>query len=98
MGTNTANRKWINYEIVKSWNDALGVVGIPIHGLKNSEGYLSRKGGNPLDYITLGHRRKLSSVARCYNPTGSNSKERYDWITKHLANAVEEAIRIRSET
>ena len=28
VGTNTANRKWINYEIVKSWDDGMGVVGI----------------------------------------------------------------------
>ena len=28
IGTNTANRKWINYEIIKSWNDGVGIVGI----------------------------------------------------------------------
>jgi hypothetical protein len=34
---------------------------------------------------------------KCYNPAGATSKDRYDWIKTHLANAVEEAIRIRSE-
>lgn len=34
VGRNTANRKWINHEIVHSWNDGMGVVGIRIHGLK----------------------------------------------------------------
>ena len=34
VGTNTANRKWINHEIVKAWDDGPGVVGIHIHGLK----------------------------------------------------------------
>ena len=29
-GSNTANRKWINYEIIKSWDDGMGVVGIHI--------------------------------------------------------------------
>jgi hypothetical protein len=29
VGSGTANRKWINYEIVKAWDDGLGVVGIP---------------------------------------------------------------------
>ena len=33
-GASTANRKWINHEIVKSWDDGMGVVGICIHGLK----------------------------------------------------------------
>jgi hypothetical protein len=35
VGTGTANRKWINYEIIKAWDEKLGVVGICIHGLKN---------------------------------------------------------------
>ena len=33
VGAKTANRKWINHEIIKSWDDDLGVVGIRIHGL-----------------------------------------------------------------
>ena len=98
VGTNTANRKWINHEIIKSWNDGMGVVGIHIHGLKNSEGRVSSKGKNPFDYITYGSAgKKLSTIVKCYNPSGSNSQERYDWIKKHLANAVEEAINIRNK-
>ena len=44
VGANTANRKWINHEIVKSWDDGIGVVGIHIHGLKDSNGHISQKG------------------------------------------------------
>jgi hypothetical protein len=96
VGADTANRKWINYEIIKSWDDGMGVVGIYIHGLKNSEGNTSTQGSNPFDYIGYGNTgKKLSSIVKCYNPAGSNSQERYDWITKHLANAVEEAVTIR---
>ncbi len=32
VGSNTANRKWINHEIVKSWDERMGVVGIHILG------------------------------------------------------------------
>jgi len=97
VGTNTANRKWINHEIVKSWDEGMGVVGIYIHGLKNSEGKISTKGSNPFSYIGYGNTgKKLSSLVKCYEPNGSNSQERYAWITKHLANAVEEAIKIRA--
>lgn len=96
VGSETANRKWINYEIVKAWNDGLGVVGIYIHGLKNHEGLTSAKGANPFDHITHGPTKKpLSTIVKCYNPGGPDSKERYNWICKHLANAVEEAITIR---
>lgn len=98
VGSNTANRKWINHEIVKSWDKGMGVVGIHIHGLKNLDGKISTKGNNPLDYITHAPTKKnLSSIVKCYNPAGTNSKERYAWISKHLANAVEEAIKIRNE-
>lgn len=96
VGANTADRKWINYEIVKSWDEGMGVVGIRIHGLKDSDGNTSTPGSNPFDYITHGAtKNKLSTIVKCYNPAGSTSQERYAWINEHLEDAVEEAIRIR---
>lgn len=96
-GNKTANRKWINHEIVKSWDNGMGVVGIYIHGIKNSQGYISNKGSNPFDYITHGDtKNKLSTIVKCYNPVGSNSKERYDWISRNISAIVEEAIKIRN--
>lgn len=98
VGAKTANRKWINYEIKKSWDQGMGVVGIYIHGLKNSDGNFSPIGQNPFQTIGFGNTdRKLSSIVKCYNPSGSDSKERYDWIVRYLEDAVEEAIRIRNE-
>ena len=98
VGSNTAKRKWIDYEIIKSWDDGMGVVGIHIHGLKNSGGHTSTKGSNPFAHIGYGNTgKKLSSIVKCYDPGGTNSQERYDWIKTHLANAVEEAIRIRND-
>jgi tRNA-dihydrouridine synthase len=48
IGSNTANRPWINYEIEKAWNDGKGVVGIRIHNLKDLKGNQSSIGQNPL--------------------------------------------------
>lgn len=42
-GSQTADRKWINYEIKKSWEDGKGVFVIFIHNLKDSEGNQSSK-------------------------------------------------------
>lgn len=99
VGSDTAKRKWINHEIVKSWNDEMGVVDIYVHGLKDLNGKVAAKGANPFGSIDYGNTgTKLSSIVKCYNPSGSNSKERYDWIKKQLANAVEEAIRIRKDS
>lgn len=96
VGSETANRKWINHEIIESWKKRIGVVGIRIHGLKNTDGLTSKMGANPFDYITFSEsKKKLSSIVKCYNPSGANSKEKYAWIAKHLSNAIEEAIRIR---
>jgi len=96
VGSNTANRKWINYEIIESWNAGMGVVGICIHGLKDRNEYTSPKGDNPFDFLMSGNEGELlSSVVKCYLPYGRNSQERYGWIRKYLASKVEEAIRIR---
>ncbi len=96
VGSNTANRKWINYEIVKSWNDGMGVVGIHIHGLEDQNGSTSSKGKNPFDFISDGNGVLLSSIVKCYNPSGFNGTQRYAWISQDLANAVDEAICIRN--
>lgn len=97
VGEKTAGRKWINYEIVQSWDAGMGVVGIYIHGIKNIKGETASKGKNPFDSINHGKSgKKLSSIVKCYAPSGTTSKERYAWIKKHLANAVEEAIKIRN--
>ncbi len=97
VGSNTANRKWINHEIVRAWDEKMGVVGINIHGLKNFSEETSPKGSDPFDFVTHGPTKtRLSSIVKCYDPGGADSKARYAWISKHLANAVEEAIKIRA--
>lgn len=96
IGSNTADRKWITYEIIKSWNQGKGVVGINIHGLKNLDGATSKIGANPFDFIRHGNTgQNLSSIVKRYNPDGLSSKDRYAWISKYLSAAVEEAIKIR---
>jgi hypothetical protein len=99
VGAETANRKWINYEIIRSWDEGLGLVGIHIHGLKSLDGNTSVKGANPFDFITHGPtQRRLSSIVKCYDPSGVDSKARYTWISSNLAAMVEEAITIRNAT
>lgn len=98
VGTDTADRKWINHEIIRSWDEKMGVVGIHIHGLRSLDKKTSAKGDNPFDYITHGDKGpKLSTIVKCYNPKGDTSQERYAWIAQHLENAVNEAIKIRKD-
>lgn len=97
IGNETAGRKWITHEIIESWNKGIGVVGIRIHGLKNLNGMTSLIGQNPFDYINYRDtQHRLSSIIKCYDPGGADSKERYAWIAKYLPDAIEEAIKIRA--
>lgn len=96
IGANTAGRKWINYEIKKSWNEGKGLLGIHIHNLRDRDGFQSAKGKNPFDGFTLGNsQQKLSSIVPVYDPPYSDSKRVYNYIATHLAAWVEEAISIR---
>lgn len=96
IGTGTANRKWINHEIVKGWNDGKGVLGVHIHGLKNSEGKTSAKGSNPFDHVTLKSTgTKLSTVVKTYDPSGADSSAIYSSIKDNLESWIETAIAIR---
>lgn len=97
IGSETAGRKWINYEIKKAWGDGKGVLGIHIHNLKNSSGQQSSKGANPFSGFTLNNgATSFSSVVKTYDPTGYDSSSVYAQIKDNLAAWVEEAIRIRN--
>jgi hypothetical protein len=97
IGSNTAGRKWINYEIIKGWNDGKGVVGVYVHHLKDSAQKQSTKGANPFSKIPYGDSgRKLSSVVKAYDPPYTTSAYTYTYIKNNLAVWVEEAISIRN--
>lgn len=98
VGSHTANRKWINYEIIESWDKKMGVVGIYIHGLKDRSDRTSTKGDNPFDHIKFNDGKKLSSIVKCYDPGGHNSTSKYDWISSNLSEIIEEAISIRNSS
>lgn len=106
IGSQTAGRKWINYEIKKGWEDRKGVVGVYIHNLEDKDSKQTRKGENPFDYVqveTLSQwfrvptRVRLSKIVRAHDPPFTDSKKVYDYIKEHLAEWVEEAIEIRNK-
>lgn len=95
-GSNTAGRKWINHEIVASWDKGMGVLVIFIHKIKNSLGKQSSKGGNPLYHITHSpSKKRLSAIAKAYDPPRETSKGVYSYIEENIEDWIEEAIKIR---
>lgn len=96
VGSETAKRKWIRYEIARSWEEKKGVAGIYIHGLKRQDGQTSKRGDNPFDYVKHPNGKAMSSVVKCHNPKGHGSQLKYDWIAKNLSDIVKKAIGLRS--
>ncbi|MBW4359355.1 TIR domain-containing protein [Flavobacterium taihuense] len=96
VGENTANRKWINYEIKKAWDAGRGVFGIYVHNLKDSNGEQSEKGDNPFEEFTVDD-KSLSSIVKCYNPPYSTSTYVYDHIKENIEDWIEKAIEIRNQ-
>lgn len=98
IGSATANRKWINHEIVKAWNAGKGVLGIHIHNLKDREGKTCNKGNNPFDHINHNPSgKKLSSIVKVYDPPGAESTDVYNHIKNNLEKWIEVAIDIRGK-
>ncbi len=97
IGTNTAGRKWIKYEISKSWNDGKGLVGVYIHNLQDKDEKQSAKGANPFDGVIITKTGvKLSSIVKAYDPPYSISTSVYKHIKDNLADWVEEAVTLRA--
>lgn len=94
VGEETANRKWVKYEIEKAWNDGKGVLGIYIHNLKDPVTGKCSQGKNPFSSFTIKKDSKsLADIVKCYNP---NPNDAYNYIKDNLEKWVEEAIKIRN--
>lgn len=89
VGRRTAERRWVNYEIHKAWNDGKGLFGVYIHNLRCPRFGLGVQGRNPFDSVKLLGGQALSSVVNCYNPRRDDA---YGDIKKNLAGWVEAAI------
>ena len=98
IGSDTAGRKWITYEITEAWNAGKGVVGIYVHNLKDANQQQSTKGSNPFTWVTMERdQAKMSSVVKTYDPPYSSSTDVYKYITDNIDAFVDEAITIRDD-
>ena len=64
VGSKTAKREWVDHEIKEAWRTGMGVVGIRIHGLEDSNKRTSPRGSNPFDHLFLQDRNKVLSSAQ----------------------------------
>jgi len=90
IGAETASRKWVLYEIERSWHLRKGLLGIYIHNLKNLRGEYSSAGINP--FTQLG---SLSKVVPVYDPSGYDGRSVYATIASNIAHWIDDAIDVR---
>lgn len=91
IGENTANRKWINYEIEKTFNTGKALFGIRIHNITDENNNKANKGDNPFDFVYF-NGKKLSNYIKIYEPKGEDNKSILDDINHNLERLVDEAI------
>ena len=112
IGEHTQGRKWINFEIENAWKEGKGIVGIYIHGLKDSCGEQSEKGDNPFEDFCIdktfnyivhhqapadSNEINLSKVIRAYDTPYVTSEYVYNYIDDNITDWIEEAIEIRNK-
>lgn len=84
VGTATASRKWVDYEIRKAWDDRRPLVGIRIHSLKNLAQQTSSAGPNPFANVSLKDGSRLDSRVDLHDPPGADSKAVYASIAANV--------------
>ncbi|HEY6881430.1 MAG TPA: TIR domain-containing protein [Polyangiales bacterium] len=92
IGAETASRKWVRYEIERSWQLGLGVLGVYIHRLKDERGQQATQGEDPFLAAGLGAH---AALIRSYDPPEQDSKLAYRYIADHLEKWVELAVATR---
>ena len=112
IGSETASRKWVQYEIEQAWKRGKGIVGIYINKLKNSKGEQDVKGENPFkqfcidktfNYIVMNEEPadanevNLATVCKTFESVFSGSDWVYDDIKENIESLIEEAIAIRNK-
>lgn len=92
IGATTSTRKWVKYEIEKAYELRKGIVGIYVHGLKDSQGNQTTKGANPFYNIYTDDNHRLSNYVTAYDTNYVTSKYVYEDIESHISDLIEEAI------
>lgn len=94
VGTKTAGRKWIKYEIKKAWEAGKGVVGIYVNKLKDGYGNTAEKGNNPFSAFTV-NGVPMTRLVKCHTPSGSSSTAAYKDISENIEDWIEDAVEAR---
>jgi hypothetical protein len=91
IGANTAMRPWVQYEIKRSRELKLALIGIHVHRLHDANGQESTKGENPFQHPETGLGSSASAVP-VYDPPEQDSPLVYRHIVDNMARWADEAV------
>jgi hypothetical protein len=94
IASETATRPAVLYEIKRSWELRLGLLGVHIHALRDAKGLPSSQGESPFENPACGLGEQAAEI-RVYDPAESDSKRAYRFIADNLAKWVEQAVAAR---
>lgn len=89
IGSETAQRPWVRYEIQKAWEEGKGLLGIYIHNMKCPRTGTCSRGSNPFEIFHFTGGGTLASQVTCYDP---NPWDAYGDISRNLDSWVAAAI------
>lgn len=91
VGAETAQRRWVDYEIRYAWNSRKPLVGVRIHGLRGFNRQTDRRGANPFNQVRLKNGRTVGDSVTLHDPAGYASQDVYSSIKNNLKNWVASA-------
>ena len=87
IGSKTASRRWVKFEIQEAMNQGMGLIGVFIHGIRDAQGNTSPKGDNPfVKHFGFRPSDNPGYPCACY----------YDWVQNgrvNIGNWIEKAAR-----
>jgi len=88
IGSGTANRPWVKYEIKRAWELKKGLFGIYIHNLKDPRTGTCAKGSNPFSNWEVSG-QSMANLITCHDPSAWDA---YGDISRNIATWVSQAI------
>ena len=66
IGAETANREYVDYEIIQSHNRGNGLLGVYIHNIEDQHGKMDTQGGNPFTHLRIEKNGKTVYLSELY--------------------------------
>lgn len=88
IGSETADRPWVKYEIKQAWESKKGLFGIYIHNLRCPRSGTCAKGPNPFSKWAVGN-RSMADLVTCHDPA---TWDAYRDISMRMSAWVSQAI------